>query len=112
MMSSAGRRSRLAWRWPSQRPATIAVAMRMPYQRRTTGPIWNAIAPGELITVLRITRREGRLVVGAAGLEPARPRGQRLLRASRLPVPPRPPALPSEAPVFRVGLLHPSLLVF
>src|SRR2546425_4367114 len=86
--------------------------MRMPYQRRTTGPIWNAIAPGELITVLRITRREGRLVVGAAGLEPARPRGQRLLRPSRLPVPPRPHALPSEALVFLVGLLDPSLLVF
>src|SRR5205809_1080119 len=86
--------------------------MRMPYQRRTTGPIWNAIAPGELITVLRITRREGRLVVGAAGLEPARPRGQRLLRPSRLPVPPRPHALPSEALVLLVGLLDPSLLVF
>src|SRR5947208_13786707 len=70
--------------------------MRMPYQRRTTGPIWNAIAPGELITVLRITRREGRLVVGAAGLEPARPRGQRLLRPSRLPVPPRPRAARSR----------------
>src|SRR5438445_4904451 len=76
--------------------------MRMPYQRRTTGPIWNAIAPGELITVLRITRREGRLVVGAAGLEPARPRGQRLLRPSRLPVPPRPQ-------LYRQRLLYFSL---
>lgn len=28
----------------------IDVAMRMPYQRMTIGPSWNAIAPGELIT--------------------------------------------------------------
>src|SRR2546427_12272760 len=86
--------------------------MRMAYQRRTTGPIWNAIAPGELITALRITRREGRLVVGAAGLEPARPRAQRLLRPSRLPVPPRPHSLPSEALQLLVRLLDPSLLAF
>src|SRR5947208_10163555 len=61
MMSSAGSPSRRAWRWPSQSPTTIAVAMRMPYQRMTIGPSWKAIAPGELIargcTHRRIPRR-------------------------------------------------------
>ena len=50
MMSSAGRPSRLACRWASQRATTIDVAMRIPYQRITRGPIWKAMAPGELIT--------------------------------------------------------------
>src|ERR1700704_87377 len=53
MMSSAGRPSRFAWRWPTQSPTTIEVAMRMPYQRTGNGPspkrpgIWNAMAPGD-----------------------------------------------------------------
>src|SRR5206468_10296633 len=53
MMSSAGRPSRLAWRWATQSPTTIEVAMRMPYQRTGNGPnpkiagIWNAMAPGD-----------------------------------------------------------------
>src|SRR5439155_886099 len=50
MMSSAGRPSRFAWRWATQSPTTIEVAMRIPYQRTGNGPnpkiagIWNAMA--------------------------------------------------------------------
>jgi hypothetical protein len=40
-----------------KRPTTMAVAMRIPYQRMTTGPIWTAMAPGELNTTGRIARR-------------------------------------------------------
>src|SRR5438094_10164339 len=53
MMSSAGRPSRFAWRWASQSPTTIEVAMRMPYQRTGNGTspkiagIWNAMSPGD-----------------------------------------------------------------
>jgi hypothetical protein len=39
---------------------TIAVAMRMPYQRMTIGPTWNAIEPGELITRGSTERRISR----------------------------------------------------
>src|SRR3989442_11206830 len=108
MMSSAGRPSRFAWRWATQRPTTIEVAMRMPYQRTGNGPnpkiagIWNAMAPGDANMThydkpweAVSPRNAGvRNVVGAAGFEPARPRGQRILSPRRLPL--------RHAPVVRI----------
>jgi len=63
MMSSAGSPARLACRWPSQSPAMMAAAIRTPYHRMTTGPIWNAIAPGELNIRARIARHSAALRV-------------------------------------------------
>src|SRR4030095_11384786 len=56
MMSSAGNPSRFAWRCPSHNATTIESAMRMPYQRMTSGPTWKAIAPGECMTLEDITQ--------------------------------------------------------
>src|SRR5881296_1703009 len=98
VMSSAGRPSRFAWRCATQSPTTIEVAMRMPYQRTGNGPnpkiagIWNAMAPGDANMTdydkpweaVSPRNAGARNVVGAAGFEPARPFGQRLLRLRRL----------------------------
>ena len=50
-MSSAGRPSRFACRCAIHSATTIDGAIRIPYQRMTTGPSWKAMAPGELMTV-------------------------------------------------------------
>src|SRR5436190_10440309 len=99
MMSSAGKPSRRACRCPHHSPTTMAVAMRMPYQRTGNGPkppicgIWNAIEPGDANMtdydkprrVVRPNNGGAGEMVGAAGFEPARPFGQKILSLRRLP---------------------------
>src|SRR5437773_1139365 len=93
MMSSAGRPSRLAWRWATQSPTTIEVAMRIPYQRTGNGPnpkiagIWNAMAPGDAnmtdydkpweAVSPRNATASAREPQGRNADQPARPREQR-----------------------------------
>src|SRR5256885_2197104 len=127
MMSSAGRPSRRACRCAHQSPTTIAVAMRMPYQRTGNGPkpkisgIWNAMKPGEANMTDydkprgAVSPRNPRAIemVGAAGLEPARPFGQKILSLRRLPVTPRPRRMQSYAKLsFQVATILPTGMSF
>src|SRR3972149_3793872 len=53
---------RRAPRGASHSPSAMAVAMRMPYQRSVSGPIWTAIAPGEWNVIGKLglpARRDG-----------------------------------------------------
>jgi hypothetical protein len=64
------------------------------YLRSHCGPVGKAMGMGR-------SDRAREVVVGAAGFEPARPCGQRILSPRRLPVTPRPRAeLPSDAQVY------------